>query len=478
MHLNKTEFRHLLHRWNFVTLLVLAVVLLIRNVSAQDAGSLRISDSIRIATLENRFENFLYEKQADSARAAADSLIAFALRTENYRYVAVGYLNRALTEQSVNNNEGFVEYLQRSIPWYLKGNEPLGAAMAHTMIGQTLEREEPDRAIDQYRASLEIRRQAADSAGVASNLAGIGNVYDRIGKAGNAGQYYLEAAEISEKTGNTRLRAHTLASLGNLYERQGRDSDSRKYLKQSLALYKPSGSPAMLFSLNKSIGDSYFRQGLSDSARLNYEEALALSKNTSAGGQGMLQITYNLGVIAAKNHDTAAAQTYFGQALLFSEKMGDTSAERLSLAGLASLKPRKKPVSPPDYVLLALIRKTTSLSAKERLEAYHSLDAYLQTRGNPADAAHYSARYRMLRDSLFVDEMQAQLQVLGTVRESLVSDLRDTNALRVRYEHEHKQQKRLILISFLIVISLAAGLLVYRFAGKKGRQLQESGGTN
>lgn len=478
MHLNQTEFRLLLQRWNSVTLLILAVFFFTRTVSGQDADSVKISDSIRIVTLESHFEKFLYEKQADSARAAADSLIAFALRTENYRYVAVGYLNKALAEQSVNNTEGFVENLQQSIPWYLKGNEPLGAAMAHTIIGQALEREEPDRAIDRYRASLELRRQAADSTGIASNLAGIGTVYDRNGKEGDAVQYYQEAAEIAEKTGNTRLRAHTLASLGNLYERQGMYSDSRKYLKQSLALYKQWGSPALLFSLNKSIGDSYFRQGLSDSARFNYEEALSLSKNTATGGQGMLQIAYNLGVIASENLDTAAARTYFSQSLLISETIGDSQAENLSLAGLASLKPRKKPVSQPDYVLPALIRKTTSPSAAERLEAYHSLDVYLQTKGNPVKAARYNVRYRMLRDSLLVNRMQARLQVLGSIRESLDSDLQDASALLVRYNQEQKQQKRLIFISLLIVISLAAGLLVYRFAGKTRRPLRKSGGSD
>lgn len=438
----------------FTVVLALAFIPVCR-VSGQVNGNGKGNDTVRLAQIQKDFDKALDAGLIGAARKMADSMISFARRTNIPKYVAAGYFNHAMIEKALNNTESFVDNLQKSIPWFIKGGEPLGAAMAHTIIGQSMAKAAGSEARENFEASLRIRQELNDSAGMASNLASLGDIHHRAGNLSEAGDYYRQAADMAESTGNGRLRAFSLTNLGNLQLEMKQYSLSRNNLEEALVLQRKLGYKSSEPALIRTIGNTYLEEGITDSARIRYEEALTLTERAGTDFVGMQQIYADLGRIAVQQGDDEKAGRYFSRSLEIARMTGDKEAEQNLLAAMEE-QAAKEPE--PIAALQAPVKKPAGITARQQA----------------AKSGRASAVQKVQADSI---RQKIRNERLALLKEKEIAVLKNKDALLARQdeiETRYKEQlslakrnRRTVLIAGLLIPALLLAWLLFRLRSAK-----------
>lgn len=450
---------------------VISLLLMPGRLSAQENHPGRKADTLELVRLEKAFDSLFNAKQAGAARTIADSMIILANKAGIYKYVAAGYFNLSLIEKSLDNAEGFTENLEKSIPWFLKGGEPAGAAMAHTILGQAMMPGNQVMALEHFLASLEIRQQLGDSAGLAGNLVNAGDVHYKTGNMPDAENYYRQAAEIAGLKKNDRVRAYALTSLGEINLKMKRFEVSRDYFKEALAIQMKTGNNRRAYPIVKAIGTAYFEEGKTDSARANFEEALVLIRNTGAGENELPQIYTQLGMIAKAEGDTAGAGQYFRQTLNISRITGDTEHEQLALSNLRAIAPVK---TVRDHflenLLQSLSKAITSGDRNGRLQFYAALRDHYNSRGNRRSANAYARELQALKDTILAEDRAGKLALLKARYEAMLSEKEMLMAAREKTNEDLRRYRTVsgnIFYYSLPAILLAMVLLYFKIKRKK-----------
>jgi len=441
---------------------VITLLLIPGQLSAQENHPGKKADTPELVRLEKAFDSLFNTNQHEAARMIADSMIILADKAGIYKYVAAGYFNLSLVEKSLDNTEGFIENLVKSVPWFQKGGEPAGAAMAHTILGQTMMSGNQGKALEHFSASLEIRQQLGDSAGMAGNLVNVGDVHYKTGNMPDAENYFRQAAEIAGLTKNDRVRAHALINLGEINLKMKRFDISRDYLREAMTIQRKTGNNSRAYPILKAIGTAYLEEGKTDSARTNFEEALVLISNTGAGENELLQIYTQLGMIAKAEGDTAGAGHYFRQTLNISRITGDSENEELALSNLKAIAPVK---TVRDHVLenlLESLRKAIASGDRNgRLKFYAGLRDHYNSRGNRSAANAYAGKLQSLKDTIQAEDRAGKLALLQARYEAMLSEKERLMAAHEKLSAEHQRyraaQRRntVIALSAFLVLSLA-----------------------
>lgn len=462
---------------------VISLLLISGQLSAQENHPGRKADTLELVRLEKAFDSLFNSKQSGAARTIADSMIILANRSGIYKYVAAGYFNLSLVEKSLDNTEGFTENLEKSIPWFLKGGEPAGAAMAHTILGQAMMPGNQVMALEHFSASLEIRQQLGDSAGMAGNLVNAGDAHYNTGNMPDAENYYRQAAKIAGLTKNDRVRVYALTNLGEINLKMKRFEVSRDYLKDALALQMKTGNKRRAYPILKAIGTAYLEEGKTDSARASFEEALVLISNTGAGENELLQIYTQLGMIAKAEGDTATAGQYFRQTLNISRLSGDTENEELALSNLKAIAPVK---TVRDYALENLIESLNNAIASGdrngRLKFYAALRDLHNRRGNNRSANAFNRELQALEDTIQAEDRAGKLALLKTRYEAMLSEKEMLLAARQKLSAEHQRSKvtqrrnTVIALSASLILSLAIIAILLLLLRKRKKNINGNSG--
>ena len=98
--------------------------------------------------------------------------------------------------------------------------ETLG--MIHSILGVAhRDLHEFDLAIEELQKSLECRRAAEDSRGVAATLTNLARVYEELGQLQPARELLNESLAIAQESGNSRMESYALLNLGTVHELSG-----------------------------------------------------------------------------------------------------------------------------------------------------------------------------------------------------------------------------------------------------------------
>jgi len=96
----------------------------------------------------------------------------------------------------------------------------------------------PDKALEYYLQSLEIREEINYKQGIANSLNNIGVIYDDQGNPDKALEYYLQSLEIKEEINYKSGIATSLNNIGLIYKNQGNPDKALEYYLQSLEINK------------------------------------------------------------------------------------------------------------------------------------------------------------------------------------------------------------------------------------------------
>jgi tetratricopeptide (TPR) repeat protein len=124
-----------------------------------------------------------------------------------------------------------------------------------------LEQREPREAIQLYQQAQDLFTQLADQFGQASSLARLAHGYSIMADWPGATQHYIQALDISQKTGHGALSCAILGNLGFLAQGSQQPQKALEYFLQALEYARTLEDTSVLrFTLNN-IKNVYFEQG-------------------------------------------------------------------------------------------------------------------------------------------------------------------------------------------------------------------------
>ncbi|MBV1909000.1 MAG: diguanylate cyclase [Kangiellaceae bacterium] len=217
----------------------------------------------------------LYNNLSDSAKALADTQLAYSLAPVNDGFVAKGYIAgfialvyeyRREAKLSIPYFEEAVAYHREYNRWRDLGDVIYGLGRANRNLGNV------DLGHRLIKESVEIARRVNDFQGVGYGLKELASIVIDGGDIEQAEHLYLEALTIFEQSENIFTLSDVLLSLANLEINRDDLQAAEKYLAQVENKIKSDSMNSYLFKLHKYRANIYERRGEFEKAYYHIKE--------------------------------------------------------------------------------------------------------------------------------------------------------------------------------------------------------------
>ncbi|WP_295450483.1 tetratricopeptide repeat protein [uncultured Thiodictyon sp.] len=203
----------------------------------------RGAEGMASTCITERGSCLLYLGRLDESAAAFDAAIALDERSGAERDVAVG-----------KGQLGTVRLQQRRYPEALAAyaearerftrlDEPGSVAVIWHQTGMAYQESgNPEPAEDAYRRSLTIKVRLGDTAGQASTLGQLGNLYnDVLNRPEDAAAFYRQSADLRVRIGDTAKEGLVRSNLANTLRRLRRLDEARREIQRAIECYAQFG---------------------------------------------------------------------------------------------------------------------------------------------------------------------------------------------------------------------------------------------
>lgn len=136
-----------------------------------------------------------------------------------------------------------------------------------------------DKALANFKISLEINKRLEKEKGIASDLNSIGAVYNAKGQYENAIENYKTALEINIRLGEETEAAKNFTFIGNTYSNQALYDKAVENYEKALKIGETYNREDIISVNLGNIGGVYFRWGKYEKAIKNYTASLKLIEN-------------------------------------------------------------------------------------------------------------------------------------------------------------------------------------------------------
>ncbi len=179
-----------------------------------------------------------------------------------------------------------------------------------------------DEALQNYQASLEIKRRLGQKRGIAVSLNEIAQVEGRLGKQDAALAAYREALQVRREIGDKKGIGESLNDLGFFYADRGQYDEALKLYKESLQIQRDVGNENFQALVLNNIGNIDLLKGQYEDALTYFERALQLREKFKNPSETALTL-HNLGDTSTKLGQYSQALTYYLRALDLYRGAGD-----------------------------------------------------------------------------------------------------------------------------------------------------------
>lgn len=139
-----------------------------------------------------------------------------------------------------------------------------------------------EKAIEQFRRSIQTKKKLGDADGEATELYSMGQVYGSLGDNSSALQCFEQALPLFAKLGKTEDEGLVLNNVGELFTDQGQYSRALDSFRLALAKFRSKSLVKNEASVQNNIGFVYSRLGLYERATDSYSASLALLRENAA----------------------------------------------------------------------------------------------------------------------------------------------------------------------------------------------------
>ena len=204
-----------------------------------------------------------------------------------------------------------------------RGGSPSARALVLNSIGLVYaDRGAYPQALESYRASLDLSRQAADDSGSARVLNNLSAVYSSIGDLTTAAGYLEKGLAVAEKLQDRKLITDALGNMAVLHARRGDYLNALALLEQCHERLKDSSDKRMLAANFNNIGNVYLWQGDLEQAEKNFHNELEIA--TAADLKPLLGVSWmGLGRVAEFRGDWRGAIANYEKSLAVLTETGN-----------------------------------------------------------------------------------------------------------------------------------------------------------
>jgi tetratricopeptide (TPR) repeat protein len=170
-----------------------------------------------------------------------------------------------------------------------------------------------ERALEQYRLSLQAAERAGLTDRAAKALANIGQASRRLGRYDDARISYERSGELSLSIGDRRARAILLNNMGALALRTGRLEEARRCFEESGAIFDATGDIRLATMSRANVGELALAQG--DAATALEQFAIALESARSIDDRSLMSATLrDFGHVLCELDRPTEARAYLDEA--------------------------------------------------------------------------------------------------------------------------------------------------------------------
>ncbi len=266
-----------------------------------------------------------------------------------------------------------------------------------------------NKALDYYRQALEIDKELGNEESIAISLNNIGVVYDLWGRYGKAIEYYQKSLRLEQKQDNKDGMAVTLNNIGLVYNTWGKFEQALGYFEEALAIDRERDDQMDIANRLNNIGLANFNMSEYDTALYYYKEALNI--NIRLGQKDMVALQYNnIGMVYYDRKDFDQAIYYLEQSVRIYEELQLKANISKAYSNIAEIHFARK-----NYDLaLAYQQKSLQIAKEIGLrnqikEGYKMISGVYLALGDHTTALRYYQQFTTLKDSLFSEEMHAQI---------------------------------------------------------------------
>ena len=186
-----------------------------------------------------------------------------------------------------------------------------------------------EKALAQYRKSLEIDEKLGDIPGVSTSLHQIGMIYQEKGDYDEALAQYRKSLEMCEKLGDIPGVANSSGQIGMIYQEKGDYDEALAQYRKSLEMFEKLGDIRGVSTSLHNIGAIYQDKGDYDEALAQYRKSLEM-KEKLGDIPGVALSLAQMGVLNSAKNNFPEALALFIQAFQIFKKLGSPNAERVA----------------------------------------------------------------------------------------------------------------------------------------------------
>ena len=379
------------------------------------------NDSVKV-TILNRLSEELYASAQSEAIAYSDTAILLASK-----------INYKEGEALAQKNKGLAQYFQDE---YLE-------------------------AYKSWDAALKLYEALEDKQGVANMLSNLGVVYDDQGDYSNAIDYYLQSLKIASEIKDTLREIAVLNNLGLIYSKRVDTEELAldNYL-QALELSELKNYEEGIGSASLNIGEYYLNKSDFSTAIEYFEKSMRAYK--SVNSVYLPRAYIDIGKIYVALEDYRIALEYQEEAFQYAQNIDDRFEMVVALLALGETYLQMGEFDKAIEFTRQSIPLSKEIGTKnERLEALKNLSTIYSELQNYSKAYEYLVQSTQLRDSIYSEENQAQINKLR-IQYELQEILIENKIKEVELENSIKKNRLLGLINVLFIfVFVLTGVFIF-----------------
>lgn len=450
------------------------------------------ANSFNADSLENVLNNLSGKEKVETLNSLADTFLKISPDK------SIVYANRAVViakKYSLNNHKSFAYTLLGDAYYYIgdfdsaivnyrKSLKILNEFADSTKIADMLNNiglarfnlSELDTALHYYYKALRIYRNNNDKNREAVMLMNLGNLFLTKMNYINAVEFYQSSLSIHESQGNNDFTSHLLHNIGLVYMDWGYYDKALQYMEKSLRLCREKGNKINEATAASNIALINISQGNFDMAIKNLE--LAHGIYSKFGNKVRLSTIYNsLGIAYLKKKEYEKAKKYFLSSLQLAKTLDWKEGFVINDLGLGELF-----FETNDLVRsLQYYKKGLALANQLKMQEYiikgnlGISDVYLALNNTSMAYLHFK-KYSLLKDSVFTMKTHGQITEIQTKYETAKKEKENELLIYEKSlkEVELNKEKTFVRVGILFIILL----FVIGFLALRSIKLKQKSETN
>ena len=327
------------------------------------------------------------------------------------------------------------------------------------------DKSEFEKALSLFYESLEIRKNAKDSMGMASLFLKIGIVYQKQGAFQKALENQLKALALYESLKFNKGISYCLNNIALIHYNLGNNKMALTFHQKSYAMKKEMNDEYGMAGSLVNIGNIYFEQKDYNLAISTLRDALS-SLRKIGDREYLSACLNNLGSALVSNGNSKEAYPLIVEALKLRKQEDDKKGLMSSYINYANACFNLNMLNETKLAFEEALKLSKQISAlPEQVMLYKSLSDISEKTGNSVLALNYLRKHNELQDSLLNVNLNTQIAEMQTKYETEKKEkenalLKNENAVRKLQLAKEKSQRNLLLILILLILISTAFILV------------------